>query len=696
MGRQVPVNQDRSKADFSRLIGELRQWQVFRVAAAYGVAAWLLVQVVATVGPAFDLPPWVLRAVVLAAIVGFLATMAFLLFRPRSAGKGRVAIYLSRRARLIAGAGVLVIAAAAAAYSVRALSAREHVSLAVLPFADLSPARDKAYFSEGVAEEILSSLAAEKDLKVLGRSSARQIERDADPKAVRASLGVTHLLEGSTRTDGDQLRVNVRLIDTKDGAQLWEEEYQGKLAEIFKVQDQIAGTVVRRLRGTFFGNAARATTPTQIGVYETYLAARALMRTRSTKTLADALELSKKVIAADPNYAPGHALYAELLFLLSDDPNSYGPIPAEKARALALPHARDAVRLAPDQAEGYAALGLILRGSAIRDLKRAIELDPGRTELRIWLGVALTELGRHDEAYAQYAAAAEAEPLWPVAINRRVQTLASSRKFEEALAAIRLFRARGGSEAQALRFLGTVASRRSDLSGSIAAQRAAHAKDPSVPYVQIDAAKTLALLGLHDQAVREWPSPADFGRLFVSGDRSQMLRWLEQNRAKVWNEREYESALFTLGTSRDWNSLALLYRTRPARMADFCNAETHSVPLMVLALRASGNAPEAQRLLGCATKRLDFEMRQKFSSPNAEPGRLEFRRASLLGVQEDRRGIEWLEKAVQRGWLGQDYSARLADWPQFDGFRSDPRYAALQKRIDATIARERAETLAGR
>jgi len=230
MDTNVPVDRQ-SNRDLSRLIAELRQWHVFRVAAAYGVIAWILVQVVATVGPAFDLPRWILRAVILAAIVGFLATMAFLLFRPRSAGKDRLPIYLSKRARILAGAFVLLITAAAGAWSIRTLSERAQVSLAVLPFADLSPAHDKAYFAEGVAEEILSSLAAEKDIKVLGRSSARQIERDADPKFIRASLGVTHLLEGSARSDGERLRMNVRLIDTSDGSQLWEEEYRGKLAD---------------------------------------------------------------------------------------------------------------------------------------------------------------------------------------------------------------------------------------------------------------------------------------------------------------------------------------------------------------------------------------------------------------------------------------------------------------------------------
>ena len=187
MPGNIPVEQQIAEPrDVSGLLAELRQWHVFRVAATYGVVSWIVVQVVATVGPAFEVPPWVLRVVVLSSIVGFLATMGFLLFRPREMAGGRSRIYLSRKARLIAGPGVLLIAAAAAALAVRSLTVRQEVSLAVLPFEDLSPRHDKGYFAEGVAEEIQSSLAKQPGIKVLGRTSASQIERNSDPHVVRA------------------------------------------------------------------------------------------------------------------------------------------------------------------------------------------------------------------------------------------------------------------------------------------------------------------------------------------------------------------------------------------------------------------------------------------------------------------------------------------------------------------------------
>lgn len=694
MDQPVPVTEpDSGGMRLDRVVAELRQWHVFRVAAGYTVAAWVLVQVIDTIGPAFDLPDWVLRAVVLAAIVGFLATMAFMLFRPRSTGKGRIQVYLSRRTRLVAGAAVLAIAGLAAALSIRSLGAREEVALAVLPFADLSPARDKAFFAEGVAEEILSTLAAEKGIKVLGRTSARQIERDPDPKAIRASLGVTHLLEGSARTAGDSLRVNVRLVDTADGSQLWEEEYDGKLADVFQVQDKIASTVVKRLRGTLLGGADKSAT-TAIDAYQTYLAARALQRTRTKPTLEQAMELARKVIAADPRYAPGHALYAELLFQLSDDIAGYGDLPIETIRPIAERHARLAIKLAPAKGEGYAALGLIQPGAAaVASFKKAIALDPARAEVRLWLGSALNALGRVDEGAEQYVAASEIEPLWPTIINQVVRLLSASAHFDEAKQVVSKFRQRGGAENHALRFLAAIASYQNDFSGALALNRAALAKDPATPYVEDYIGQFSGFLGLTEQSLASISGRQPYVRMFYSGQREALRERVLADGADAWNAQGTDYGIFTLATFRDWPALARIYDWRPKVFADYCQSDPPRAPLMALALAKVGRSAEAQGIIACSHRRADLElsMRNRWQAAQVSP---EFRKAALLAIRGDRRGLDWLERAVARGWVGQPFSPRLSDWPQFDPYRADPRYAALQKRIDAVIARERREAIA--
>jgi Predicted integral membrane protein len=256
--------------------------------------------------------------------------------------------------------------------------ARPAPEIAVIPFEDLSPTHDKAFFAEGIAEEILSSLSADRQLKVLGRTSARQIDRSAAPRSIRKSLGVTHLLEGSARAAGDALRVNVRLIDTEDGSTIWQQEYQGRVSEVFSMQDRIAAAVARQVRGMFtLGGQVRNRPVTSAEAYQMYLQARTLLRTRSRPTLEKAFALAQRVIAAQPDYAPGQALYAELVMHLSNDPLEYGDIPVDRATTIGRAHALKAIQLAPNVADGYASLGLIARGpEAVVALKRAIALDP--------------------------------------------------------------------------------------------------------------------------------------------------------------------------------------------------------------------------------------------------------------------------------------------------------------------------------
>jgi TolB-like protein/Tfp pilus assembly protein PilF len=694
---KVPNSERRSprQRTLAQTLSELKQKQLVRAAVAYAVVAWLVIQVTATVAPAFGLPDWSLRAVVLAAIAGFVLTIVYfgLLHEPESGG------ILGSRKRfwrlLVTGLLLSGLIAAGTVIARRSgLIFTEKVSLAVLPFADLSPARDKAFFAEGVAEEILSTLAAEEGIKVLGRTSARQIERDADPKAIRASLGVTHLLEGSARAAGDQLRVNVRLIDTADGSQLWEEEYQGRLTDVFAVQDRIAGTVVQRLRGTFFKAAVRETRPTSVDAYQTYLAARALMRDPKKGPLTQAWRLARQIVDAHPDYALGHALYSEGTSLLADSPFTYGDIPADKARRIALAHARQAIRLAPDRAEGYASLGLASHPQqSIAPLQKAIALDRSWAALRGRLALALNGLGRHDEAFEQYRLAIETDPIASAIANRYIFALAADGKVDEALKAAKLFVERGGSEAQAWRFRGNALGRTGDESASLAARRRALALDPDLPYQHEWLAIGLHLLGLNEQAAQYSPRVSPYFRLFVADDRGALKAQVMRDGAKAWSANGIDSAIFSLARARDWPAIARFYDARPTDQRDLCATQPRFAPFVVMTLSATGRSGEASRLQSCIQRSLGAQLNMRHRSPDAYAGELEMWQASLLALRGDRRALDWLEKALARGWIGQYYSANLADWPQFDGLRGEPRYTEVQRRIDARVEKERAETL---
>ena len=681
---------------WQRLLG-LRDHSLIRFAAAYGVFAWLIVQIAATVGPAFELPSWFLRAVIGSALLGFFLLLggAAIIARQRPSGRAG-----SRQRRWLLGASLAGLVAAVGALGFLARDAvlgDEQVIVAVLPFADLSPGHDKAYFAEGVAEEILSSLATERAIKVLGRTSSRELDRESGPKAIRASLGVTHLLEGSTRTSGDDLRVNVRLIDTADGAEVWEEQYRGRLADVFAVQDRIAATVVKRLRGTFAIGSMRATKETAFNVYQNYLAARALSRDRTEARLTQALNLAKKVVLVDPDYAPGQALLAELLFLLSDDDNAYGTIPVAQARKQGELHARAAIRLAPQAADGYAALGLLfLPKQAIVPLERAVSLDPSRADIRSWLAIRLDGLGRHDEALKLYRAAAEIEPLWAMPIANLVPALTAAGRQDEALQAVRDFRRRGGSEAQADRFLSSIAHWTGDISSGIAYAKAGLGKDPTLPDIPLRLAIDYHIIGLDDRA--PGGLSGQYTRLmrpFFSADYVTLRQRIMAAGPRLWDAPDGDFAFFHLAASREWHRLVSIYDGRRPPLSETCEKQYAQIVVAALALREKGREPEARAVLRCGRERASVESRIRERAQNRLAGDLEFERATLGAFdRKPDEALRFLEQAVAAGWLGRPYSSQLADYPQFDLLRAEPRFTALQLRIDRKIAQERAEVLA--
>ena len=681
---------------WQRLLGLRHHWLV-RFAIAYAVAAWLIVQVAATIGPAFDLPSWFLRAVIGSALLGFFLLLggAAIIARQRpsvSAG--------GRQRRWLLGASLAALVAAVGGIGFLARDAMlgdEQITVAVLPFTDLSPGHDKAYFAEGVAEEILSSLATERAIKVLGRTTARQLDRAAGPAAIRASLGVTHLLEGSARTAGDELRVNVRLIDTADGSELWEEKYRGRLADVFAVQDRIAETVVKRLRGTFAIGAMRETKETAFDVYQNYLAARALSRDRTEIRLTQALNLAKKVVEVDPNYAPGRALLAELLFLLSDDDNAYGTIPVAQARRQGELNARAAIRLAPQAADGYAALGLLLPPKqAIAPLERAVLLDPSRADIRSWLAIRLDGLGRHDEALKLYRAAADIEPLWAMPIANLVPALTAAGRQDEALRAVRDFRRRGGSEAQADRFASSIANWTGDIASAISNAKAGLAKDPTLPDVRLRMAIDYHFVGLDERA--PGGLSGQYTRLmvpFFSADYGTLRQRIVAAGPRLWDAPDGDFAFFHLAAIRDWDRLASIYDGRRPPLSESCEKQNGQVFAVALALREKGRDSEAKAVLRCPRDRASVESRVRERAQNHLAGDLEYDRASFSAFdRKPGEALLFLEQAVAAGWLGRPYSSRLTDYPLFDSLRADSRFQALQQRIDRKIAQERAEVLA--
>ena len=288
--------------------------------------------------------------------------------------------------------------------------------IAVLPFSDLSPARDQAYLCEGMAEEIMSSLGAIEGIRVASRNSAFRAARDGkDLAEIGRALSVGHVLEGSVRTAGRRMRATAQLIDVESGFQLWSQRYDRAAEDVFAVQDEIAAGVVEAVRSRLApGRQAVKARPQvkDLEAYRHYLEGRHLRYSKNDH--AGALRCYEQAVRLDPSYAPSWIGMAEVRVLAS----FYGLTFARDAYAAA----KDALATAASLQEESAAIlyvaGIIAYGerdwpAAERRLRRAVELDPDHVPALCWLGVLLSVMARVDEATPLLQHAREVDPLAP-------------------------------------------------------------------------------------------------------------------------------------------------------------------------------------------------------------------------------------------------------------------------------------------
>jgi TolB-like protein/Tfp pilus assembly protein PilF len=290
-------------------------------------------------------------------------------------------------------------------------------SIAVLPFADLSPAKDQDYFCDGIAEELLGALCCVGGLRVAARGSAFQFKgRSVDAREVGRALGVATLLEGSVRKAGNRARITAQLVSTGDGYQLWSETFDRGLEDIFATQEEIARSVVRalevRLSHAEEGRLTRVgTRNTQ--AFEMYLRGRKFLMMHGETNLRLARQMFRGAIEADPRYAQAHAGLADADFMMNQW--NFDMEQAEARRAEALAESEEALRLDPGLAEAHVSranvLSLLGRGEeAERDYRRALELNPSLSDACYFYGRHLWEAGRTREAAEMFEEAARKNP----------------------------------------------------------------------------------------------------------------------------------------------------------------------------------------------------------------------------------------------------------------------------------------------
>src|ERR1700704_3894742 len=402
--------------NLSNFFSELKRRNVYKVAVAYAIVGWLLVQVATQVFPFLEIPNWVIRLVIALVAIGFpIALVIAWAFELTPEGIKRTEdVDLAASARQPRKHAWIFVVIVGAAFSIGLFFIGRYTgrntaitselpakSIAVLPFDNLSRDPDNAFFAEGVQDEILTRLAKVADLKVISRTSTQHFKSVPDnlPQIAR-QLGVTNILEGSVQKSSDQVRVNVQLINALTDAHLWADTYDRKLTDIFAVESEIAKNIAEALQAKITGSEKNsiAKAPTaNPEAYELYLKGRFFWNKRSGADLRKAIEFFNQAIAKDPNYALAYAGLADSYLLL---PNYGGAATAD-----VVPPARAAVakalELDDSLAEAPASLGLLdtldLRlERAITHLERAVQLKPNYATGRHWLGLAHLSPGPFD------------------------------------------------------------------------------------------------------------------------------------------------------------------------------------------------------------------------------------------------------------------------------------------------------------
>jgi TolB-like protein/Tfp pilus assembly protein PilF len=412
---------------------EIRRRNVLRIAGLYLVGAWLIVQVAGTVLPMFDAPAWLPRTIVIVLAIGFVPALVFAwafeltpegLQREkdvdRSASGGTHTGKVLDRVIMVALALALGVfafdrfvlspqreakqqsAARLAGRSEALVESYGEKSIAVLPFVDMSPNKDQEYFSDGVAEELLNLLAKIPQLRVISRSSAFSFKgKDVEIPEIARRLNVAHILEGSVRKAGNQVRITTQLIDARSDTHLWSETYDRPLDDIFAVQDEIAAAVVTQLKLKLLG-ARPKTQAADPRAYALYLQARQLSRKRTPEGFEQAIALYQQALAIDASYAPAWAGLAESYRRQAGN----GARPYDESARLARDAAERALSIDPDFAPAHAQLGRIAMyydrdlASAARHLEHALALEPANTDVIASAAVLLSDLGRLDTAIA--------------------------------------------------------------------------------------------------------------------------------------------------------------------------------------------------------------------------------------------------------------------------------------------------------
>jgi TolB-like protein/tetratricopeptide (TPR) repeat protein len=720
------------------LYGELKRRNVLRAGAAYAVAAWLLIQVAETIFPLFGYGDAPARIVVVVLAVGFLPAMVFAwIFEltPEGFKRDREVDASSpdhRRMEKRLDRIIMAVLALALAYfgfdkfvltpqreAARQLQLTEQMetiaqearlegrtealvesygdkSIAVLPFTDMSPEGDQEYLSDGIAEELLNLLATVPELRVISRTSAFAFKgQSLEVPEIARRLKVDHVLEGSVRKAGNQVRITAQLIEARSDTHLWSQTWDRELANVFAIQDEIAQGVVASLKSELLGKTGSAglelQTVTDPKAYEFFLKGRHLLAQRQQ----GARGFFEQAIAIDPDYAPAWAGLAKGLALSAKSESDLA-----SARSAAL----RALDLEPGESDALAALGLMARSEDVEAARkyweRAIASNPNNSDAYRWMGLSFRNLD--SVRYLDFIHKAYlVDPTNRAASYHFGQALVRFGRVEEALTVARDYHQLYPGEPGPHALAGDIHTSVGRTAAALRSYYQAFRVAPDRAGMEIANLAWLLSEKNQQQLALAWalrleqnaPGPyLRFQRIvmtLLTGDRDQALDLLTglsqlQGDSRVVQARSFALIAGDYGRARElWEQgngdpEAEAWRTWDAYwLVDYA-----------LTLQRTGAPEMAKEVIDVTLARMQQQMAAGVRREYAWD--LRFYTAILCALRGETRQVMKLlrENAAEAGL---DCVLCLSDWPHFDSLRGDGEFEAFVAEQEAAIEKEVSE-----
>ena len=699
------------------IFSELSRRNVIRVGIAYAIASWVLLQIVDVVVPILELPEWAPKLIFVILAIGLVPALLFAwafeltpdgikkeseIDRSQSvvSETGRKLNFIIIATLVVAVALLLVEREAGqsdptetVAVEDLSIAEEEEKSIAVLPFVNMSSDSEQEYFSDGITEEILNSLASVTELKVAGRTSSFAFKgQNDDLRRIGEALGVSHILEGSVRKAGAEVRITAQLIQVDNGFHLWSETYDRELTDVFAIQDEIANEILKQLRSKLLDEdvavvSAKRTDPE---VYALYLRAKQRIYSRMGSEIETAVRELDQAIQLDSEYAPAFAQRSIATMLLSDA--QYGTIPNDESNRRGKRFADQSLRLDPDLAEGYAALGLyytrdsVETDVAIDVLVKALSINPNLIDASNWLQIALTDAGDMSGALEIIEAMTERDPLYPPAFSNAMMMFNNFGLQDKATALLKRMEAFDPDNPNLLLARATNFTYSGRAGESLQTMELRRELGDMSGVGEIFLSIGLLNTGQFERATEEGSKFWRASALYALGRKEEALELAYEYAATGFPEDLFQ---FLIQEGREQDLIDYLEERWPSivTFADENSGDAFGFSIMsdvALAYRRVGNQDRYEEAMMLADRRI---------SSLAEQGIENFvfsgNRAVHLALSDDKEAaFEQLESAVEAGWVR--FGPLEEAVPALVVLVDDPRFARIEAAILENINVNRA------